>query len=95
MNNKSRGNTNLRSIKSGAANLVPMTMPTTSVLYEDYIACNLCSRKYNEQAYNKHLPTCERRAKESIMKDKAKSGASSQAVSYNSKPNLNVKFGKR
>jgi hypothetical protein len=95
MKNKSQGNSNFRSNKAGSSNVVPMTMPTSSVLYEDYISCNLCSRKYNEQAYNKHLPTCERRTKESLMKDKAKSSGSSQGVNYNSKPNLNVKFGKR
>jgi len=64
-------------------------MPTTSAIYDDYLKCDLCNRKYNEQAYSKHLPTCERKAKETMMKDKMKSGIN------NSKPNLNVKFGKK
>jgi hypothetical protein len=94
-NTKGNSNSRLNNLnKVGNPNIVPMAMPT-SVLYEDYISCNHCNRKYNEQAYNKHLPTCERKAKESVMKDKAKTGGSSQAVNYNSKPNLNVKFGKR
>lgn len=67
---------------------------TSSVLTEDYVLCNMCNRKYNELAYNKHMPTCERRTKEALIKTKLKSGSNVNST-YNSKPNLNVKFGKR
>ena len=41
---------------------------------DDYISCNNCSRKYNENAYAKHKDGCERRAKEANMKIKSKIG---------------------
>ncbi len=58
----------------------------------------MCNRKYNEQAYNKHLPTCERRTKEAMIKSKMKSGTSGSigtTSGYNNKPNLNVRFNKK
>lgn len=75
---------------------------TPSVITEDYTHCNMCNRKYNEQAYAKHLPTCERRTKEANLKSKFKGQNSNTANNINingtytgSKPNLNVKFGKK
>lgn len=41
-----------------------------SILTEDYILCKFCNRKYNEQAYNKHLATCERKFKEAQFRNK-------------------------
>jgi hypothetical protein len=35
---------------------------------DDYTHCSICNRKYNEQAYNKHLPTCQRKQKENMLK---------------------------
>jgi hypothetical protein len=63
----------------------------------------MCSRRYNESAYDKHLPTCERRTKEAAIKGKGKVGVGSAGVNttntmngtYGSKPNLNVKFGRK
>lgn len=58
----------------------------------------MCNRKYNENAFDKHLPTCERRAKESQFKNKARptSIISGNTTTYaNSKPNLNLKFNKK
>lgn len=70
-----------------------------SVLSEDYILCNMCSRKYNEQAYSKHIPTCERRTKEPSIKSKMKSidtiGQNVNSGGSNFKPNLNVKFNRK
>jgi hypothetical protein len=78
-----------------------------SVITEDYTHCSMCNRRYNEQAYNKHMPTCERRAKESELKKRTSnilmpvlSKNSSSKIGYptlgnNSKLNLNVKFGKK
>jgi hypothetical protein len=66
---------------------------TPSVLTEDYTLCNMCNRRYNEQAYSKHLPTCERRTKEAQMKGKVKQASGTN--NFGSKPNLNVKFGKK
>ena len=45
-----------------------------SVLTEDYQLCQFCNRKYNDEAYKKHLPTCERKYKEAQMKAKASKG---------------------
>ena len=30
---------------------------------DDLVYCSICSRKYNETAYSKHLPMCERKQK--------------------------------
>lgn len=38
--------------------------------YDDRTHCNLCNRKYNETAYDKHLPMCERKNKENAIKAK-------------------------
>jgi len=69
-------------------------VPTPSSLTDDYTQCNMCSRKYNEQAYLKHLPTCERKAKETQLKNNMKGGTSS-TTSYSNKPNLNLKYNKK
>ena len=74
-------------------NKSPVGYNKPSVITEDYTLCNMCSRRYNEQAYSKHLPTCERRTKEAQMKSKAKQAVGSNG--YGSKTNLNVKFGKK
>ena len=55
-----------RNIIHGKASNVP------SVLTDDYTLCQYCNRKYNEQAYNKHLEGCKRRFHEAQMKNKAK-----------------------
>jgi len=79
-----------------------------SVITEDYSHCNMCNRKYNDNAYAKHLPTCERRTKEATLKGKANNalmpisknsngnlGNNFPSLSSGSKPNFNVKFGKK
>jgi len=79
-----------------------------SVITEDYSHCNMCNRKYNDNAYAKHLPTCERRTKEAALKGKANNalmpvsktsgnnlGNNFPSLSSGSKPNFNVKFGKK
>jgi hypothetical protein len=55
-----------------------------SVLTDDYTFCNYCSRKYNEVAYNKHLPTCEKKFKESSIRSKITGGGSSMRGSSHS-----------
>lgn len=57
--------------------------PIVSTAYDDYIHCQHCNRKYNEQAYNKHLNFCSKKARESVMKGK---------INMSSKPSLNMKF---
>lgn len=47
--------------------LGPGTSAPSSIT-DDYVHCNMCNRKYNENAYSKHLPTCERRTKEAQFK---------------------------
>jgi hypothetical protein len=69
---------------------------TPSVLTEDYKLCSMCNRKYNESAYSKHLPTCEKRTKEANIKSKGKSPSVSnntiqQPTNHlSSKGNLNM-----
>ncbi len=63
-----------------------------SSITDDYTLCNMCGRKYNDQAYTKHLPTCERRTKEVMMKNKLKSNTGS--VGFGVKPNINARFKK-
>ena len=41
-----------------------------SVTPMDYTFCQYCNRKYNEEAYNKHLNGCKRRYEEAQMKKK-------------------------
>ncbi len=60
-----------------------------SSITDDYTLCDMCGRKYNEQAYNKHLPTCDRKTKEALLKNKGKAPTTSS-----NKPNLNVRFKK-
>jgi hypothetical protein len=56
-----------------------------SVINDDYIQCSHCDRRYNENAYNKHLPTCERRTKEAVMKNKLKGTSSKSNFNTNKK----------
>lgn len=41
-----------------------------SVINDDYTLCQYCSRRYNDEAYYKHLPGCERRFKESQARNR-------------------------
>ena len=50
---------------------------------DDYTLCQFCNRRYNEQAYNKHLPGCERRFKEAQIKNKNKSSSSNNVNQNN------------
>lgn len=43
---------------------------TPSAIADGYTLCKFCNRRYNEEAYNKHLPGCERRFKEAEMRNK-------------------------
>ena len=43
---------------------------TPSVITDSFIPCKFCNRRYNEEAYHKHLPGCERRYKEAQMRNK-------------------------
>lgn len=55
--------------------------------YDDYTHCQYCDKKYNQQAYDKHLNFCMKKAKESSMKQ-PKTNVGSL------KPNINMKFKK-
>jgi hypothetical protein len=39
---------------------------------DDYVSCNTCGRRYNDNAYTKHLPTCQQKAKVNAIKGKGK-----------------------
>ena len=63
---------------------------TPSVITDSYIPCKFCNRKYNEEAYNKHLAGCERRFKDAQLKNKfSKKGTSNNNLNriggYNNK----------
>lgn len=68
--------------------------PTTSCLYDDYTHCNICNRRYNEDAFKKHLPTCQRKQKEQIMKGGNKP-ISNQNQNLNQLPNTKNGFNKK
>ena len=55
-----------------------IVMPIPSSYDDDLILCKYCNRKYNEEAYNKHAPGCERRFKEAQIKNKGKTGVNSK-----------------
>ena len=44
--------------------------PTTemSEAMDDRIQCQYCGRKFNEKAGNRHIPHCEKKYKEQLMK---------------------------
>jgi hypothetical protein len=63
---------NMNGKKGHIGNNTNQNFNKPSVLTEDYLHCGHCNRRYNEQAYNKHLPTCERRTKEAELKLKTK-----------------------
>jgi hypothetical protein len=67
----------------------PSTFVNVPASNDDYSHCNMCNRKYNEQAYIRHLPTCERRMKDAEMKNKPKG-----VIQSSNKPNLNLRFKK-
>ena len=56
----------------------------------------MCNRRYNESAFTKHLPTCERRSKEAAAKSKngISTGSILNTTSGSNKPGFNMKFKK-
>jgi hypothetical protein len=57
---------------------------------DDLTLCNFCNRRYNEDAYKKHLNHCERKAKEKEFKSKSNNSNTTNSK-VNSKPNINIK----
>jgi len=56
---------------------------------DDLTFCNLCERKYNEDAYKKHLNHCEKKNRENKMKGKS-SNSKLNSNALNSKLNSNA-----
>ena len=56
----------------GGMGMGGMGMPsyTPSAISDDFPLCKFCNRRYNDEAYNKHLPGCERRYKEAQIRNK-------------------------
>lgn len=73
-----------KNIKGGNMNNLS-NIPQVKMNYDDYVHCNYCNRKYNENAYNKHLNFCMKKAKDSSMRPK---------MNTSMKPNLNMRFKK-
>ena len=65
-NNNNKNNNNFVSLANKYSNYKP------SVISDSYIPCKFCNRKYNEEAYNKHLNGCEKRYKDAQLKNKFK-----------------------
>jgi len=51
---------------------------------DDLTFCKLCERRYNDEAYKRHLTHCERKEREGKMKGKL---ANNKPTTINSKPN--------
>ena len=62
-------------------------VPVPSSISDDYVLCNMCNRKYNDNAFSKHLPTCERRTKEALFKKGGNAGTTQS--------NMNMQAGNR
>jgi hypothetical protein len=81
--------------------------PGATSITDDYKHCDMCNRKYNQNAYDKHLPHCEKKNKENMFKNKGNPPNSQMGARNNNlnskntmqnnmnnmKPNLNTKFG--
>lgn len=67
-------------MKTNQEKFKPQYQP--SPIDDDLTFCKFCSRRYNEDAYKKHAPGCERRFKEKEMKNKGSKGQNP----YQSKP---------
>ena len=67
-NNNSTFNNNNNNKFNSMANKYANYKP--SVITDSYIPCKFCNRKYNEEAYNKHLAGCERRYNDAQLKNK-------------------------
>jgi hypothetical protein len=85
-------------MKKNSGNVVQITgknkVPTSN--YDDLTFCNSCGRKYNEDAYNKHLNHCEKKDRENKMKGKSNVNFNAaKPLTNNSRPNLNAKFTKK
>lgn len=62
-----------------------------SSIPDDYIHCKYCNRRYNENAYNKHLNFCERKFKDAMKNpmNKPNMNLSSKPIGKPSyKPNI-------
>ena len=75
----------------GGGNVQKVVQQTPNYDYDDLKHCDLCNRRYNDDAFTKHLPTCQRKQKESLLKGNNNKGGSNTV----NKPNLNVKFTKK
>ncbi len=81
---------NIQSMKTGEDDNPPKY---DSKEYDGYTHCELCNRRYNEDAYKKHLTYCQNKyQKESSKKNNINSNNKGVTVKNGGKPNLNVKF---
>ncbi len=56
--------------KTSAGGYQPAPMPVRSVISDSFTLCKFCNRRYNDEAYAKHLPGCENRYKEAQIRNK-------------------------
>jgi hypothetical protein len=65
--------------------------------HDGYTHCDLCSRRYNEDAYKKHLNFCQKKnQKDTFLKGNSNTSTANKEMSNRGgqKPGLNVKFRK-
>jgi len=53
-------------------NIIPSNHYGGSSYNDDLTLCNICNRRYNEEAYKKHLNFCQKKSKDNEMKVKGK-----------------------
>jgi len=95
---------NNNQVGGNGRNIVMMDQPKyDSTQYDGYTHCDMCNRRYNEDAYKRHLNMCQKKIeKESLLKNNSANKPSNNFTKLNThgttgisqKPNLNVKLRK-
>jgi len=72
----------MRAMKGGdettsGSNFNPSQAPSKEV-YDDRVECKFCGRKFNETAAERHIPVCEKKNKEMLIKNKGKAAPAKQ-----------------
>ena len=65
----------------GTKNFRPTQMPSAAnEIDDDRIQCKWCGRKFNEQAGTRHMPHCEQKHKQNLIKNGGKAGAAKRGT---------------
>lgn len=87
-NRKDGGNVENKSSNIAIRNNQEKTKPqyNPNPIDDDLTFCKFCSRRYNEETFQKHAPGCERRFKEKEIKNRGSKGQN---------PHQNKPYGKK